>query len=96
MLSPGNYYSYDSHYFYKDLKTLIKDYKKGNYNNSINKNKPYYNYYMYLSNHTKTAYSSINIDEWKKVIYGLLLSLIIGFALGFMISKIIKIYFLFK
>ena len=39
------------------------------------------------------GFSSINIDEWKKVIYGLLLSLIIGFALGFMISKIIKIIF---
>lgn len=64
MLSPGTYYSYDGHYFYKDLKTLIKDYKNGNYNNSINKNKPYYNYYMYLSNHTRTTYSSINIDEY--------------------------------
>ena len=31
---------------------------------SINKNNPYYNYYMYLSNHTKTAYSSTNIDEY--------------------------------
>ena len=64
MLPAGKYYSYDGHYFYKDLKTLVKDYKAGVYNNSVNKNDPYYNYYMYLSNHTKTAYSSTNIDEY--------------------------------
>ena len=63
-LSEGTYYSYDGHYFYKDLKTMIKDYKNGNYNNSVNKNNPYYNYYMYLSNHSKTTYSSLNIDEY--------------------------------
>ena len=64
MLSEGTYYSYDGHYFYKSLETLIKDYKSGNYNNSVNKNNEYYNYYMYLSNHTKTSYSSLNIDEY--------------------------------
>ena len=64
MLGVGTYYSYDGHYFYTNLKTLIKDYKNGNYNNSVNKNNPYYNYYMYLSNHTKTTYSSMNIDEY--------------------------------
>ncbi len=77
MLNAGTYYSYDGHYFYTNLTTLIKDYKNGNYNNSVNKNNPYYNYYMYLSNHTKTAYSSTNIDEYirnnlgyKKNVYG--------------------------
>ena len=64
MLSQGTYYSYDGHYFYTNLTTMIKDYKAGHYNNSVNKNKPYYNYYQYLSNHTKTNYSSINIDEY--------------------------------
>lgn len=64
MLGVGTYYSYDGHYFYKDLKTLIKDHKNNTYDNSVNKNNPYYNYYMYLSNHTKTTYSSINIDEY--------------------------------
>ena len=77
MLSTGTYYSYDGHYFYTNMTTLIKDYKNGNHNNAVNKNKPYYNYYMYLSNHTKTAYSSVNIDEYirnnlgyKENIYG--------------------------
>lgn len=64
MLSPGTYYSYDGKYFYKDRKTMLKDYKNGNYNNAVNKNNEYYNYYMYLSNHTRTSYSSQNIDEY--------------------------------
>lgn len=64
MLNNGTYYSYDGHYFYTNLKTLIKDYKNNNYNNSVNKSNPYYNYYMYLSNHTRTSYSSVNIDEY--------------------------------
>lgn len=64
MLSPGTYYSYDGKYFYKDRKTMLKDYKNGNYNNAVNKNNVYYNYYMYLSNHTRTSYSSQNIDEY--------------------------------
>ena len=54
-LSQGTYYSYDGHYFYKDRLTMLKDYKNGNYNNSVNKNDPYYNYYMFLSNHSKTT-----------------------------------------
>lgn len=64
MLAVGIYYSFDGHYFYKDIKTLVKDYKNNTYNNSVNKNNPYYNYYMYLSNHTKTVYSSKNINEY--------------------------------
>lgn len=63
-LDVGTYYSYDGHYFYTDIKTMLKDYKAGNFNNSVNPNNEYYNYYMYLSNHTRTNYSSINIDEY--------------------------------
>ena len=64
MLSTGTYYSYDGHYFYTDRLTMLKDYKNSNYNNAVNKNQPYYNYYMYLSAHSKTTYSSRNIDEY--------------------------------
>ena len=64
MLSSGTYYSYDGKYFYTDRTTMIKDYKNGNYNNAVNKDNEYYNYYMYLSNHTRTSYSSQNIDEY--------------------------------
>ena len=64
MLDRGTYYSYDGHYFYKNRLTMIKDYKNNTRNNSVNKNNPYYNYYMFLSNHSKTTYSSNNIDEY--------------------------------
>ena len=64
MLNNGMYLSYDGHYFYDNLENMISDYKNNNYNHAVNKNNPYYNYYMYLSNHTKTAYSSVNIDEY--------------------------------
>lgn len=77
MLDAGTYYSYDGHYFYKDLLTMVKDYKNGNYNSSVNKDKPYYNYYQFLPQHTRTTYSSINIDEYvrnnlgyKRDVYG--------------------------
>lgn len=64
MLNTGTYYSFDGHYFYTNLEQLIKDAKNNTVANSANKNNPYYNYYMYLSNHTRTNYSSINIDEY--------------------------------
>ena len=64
MLAEGVYYSYDGHYFYNTIEKLMRDYKNNTYENSVNKDNPYYNYYMYLSNHTRTAYSSINIDEY--------------------------------
>lgn len=63
-LSPGWYYSYDGHYFYSRMEDLMDDYKNNTYAHSVNSNNPYYNYYQYLSNHTKTNYSSINIDEY--------------------------------
>ena len=66
MLNPGTYYSYDGHYFYTDLLVHIKDAKAGSHENSVNKENPYYNYYMYLSNHTKTNYSNVNINEYVK------------------------------
>lgn len=64
MLDPGIYYSYDGHYFYTDMKTLINDYKNNNYNNAVNKDKPYYNYYQYLSFRTKTNYTAENINQY--------------------------------
>lgn len=70
MLNTGTYYSYDGHYFYTDRATMVKDYKAGHFNNSVNKDKEYYNYYMYLSNHTRTNYSSINIDEYFRNVKG--------------------------
>lgn len=64
MLEAGTYYSYDGHYFYKSRHTMIADYKNNTYANSVNPDKPYYNYYQFLPQHTRTTYSSINIDEY--------------------------------
>lgn len=63
MLEQGNYFSYDGNYFYKDRKVMLDDYRNNNYNNANNKI-PYYNYYMYLSTHSKTNYSSTEMDEY--------------------------------
>jgi PiT family inorganic phosphate transporter len=35
-------------------------------------------------------FRGVNIEEWKKVIYGLIISLIAGFIIGFIITKIFK------
>jgi len=64
MLKTGKYYSYDGHYFYTSMKKLIQDYKNGNYNQAVNKNEPYYNYYQYLSFRTRTTYSAENINQY--------------------------------
>ncbi len=69
MLAKGTYYSYDGHYFYKNLKSMLTDYKANTTKNAVNAKEPYYNYYMYLSNHTKTNYSAINIDEYIRKSY---------------------------
>ena len=64
MLNVGTYYSYDGNYFYTDMKLLITDYKNNNYNQSVNKDNPYYNYYQYLSFRTKSNYNADNINQY--------------------------------
>ncbi len=58
------YYSYDGHYFYTDYKTMINDYRKGVYTNSINSTTPYYNYYQYLSHHTTTNLPASTLNQF--------------------------------
>ncbi len=60
----GTYYSYDSKYFYKSRLDMLKDYKTNSHSRAVNSNAPYYNYYLYLPNHSKTSYSSVNIDSY--------------------------------
>ena len=58
-LSTGNkYYSYDGHYFYDDFAKMISDYRSGIYNNAVNADTPYYNYYQYLSFHTTAPFTA--------------------------------------
>ena len=51
------YYSYDGHYFYNDFAKMISDYQNGGYGNAVNAGTPYYNYYQYLSMHTKAPFT---------------------------------------
>ena len=64
MLNPGTYYSYDGHYFYTNMKSMINDYRNNTYANSVNPTNPYYNYYQYLSYRTKTIYNADNINQF--------------------------------
>ena len=51
------YYSYDGHYFYNDFAKMVSDYQNGGYGNAVNAGTPYYNYYQYLSMHTKAPFT---------------------------------------
>lgn len=58
------YYSYDGTYFYTDYFKMIDDYRSNTSTNAINKDKPYINYYQYLSHRTKTIYTFEQINEY--------------------------------
>ena len=58
------YYSFDGNYFYTDLLKMLADYKNGTFENSLNYKTPYYNYYQYLPNHTKSGYTAENLDKY--------------------------------
>lgn len=57
------YYSYDGHYFYTSFSTMIDDYKNNTYKKSINANKPYYNYFQYLSHRTKSNFTANQLNK---------------------------------
>lgn len=61
--SNRRYYSFDGHYFYKDLITMIKDYKANNYNSSINKDNPYFAYFQYAPSRAISNYSAAQFDN---------------------------------
>lgn len=58
------YYSFDGNYFYDDFIKMLDDYKSDSYSNSINSDKPYFNYYMYLPNHSLSSYSASDLDSF--------------------------------
>ena len=60
-----SYYSFDGNYFYTDYKNMIDDYKNNTHSRAINANNPHYAYYLYLSNHSKTAYTA---DDFNQII----------------------------
>ena len=87
MLEVGTYYSFDGNYFYRDYYTMLGDYKSGNRNNSVNKDNPYYNYYMYLPIHSKTTYSASEINNLIRSLYGSSYSYLNGLGYSFYYSQ---------
>lgn len=63
-LNNGNYRSYDFIYFYNDYTSMIDDYREGSSARSVNKDNPYYNYYLYLPHRSKTNYSIDDFDSY--------------------------------
>ena len=59
-----DYYSYDGHYFYDNFKTMSDDYSNNTYENAINYEEPYYNYYMYLPFRSLSNYSYNEINDY--------------------------------
>ena len=58
------YYSYDGHYFYKSFNTMISDYQNSTYENSVNSNEPYYNYYQYLSLRSNAVFTGEQYNDY--------------------------------
>ena len=60
-----NYYSFDGNYFYDNLLSMLDDYKENKVGRAINKDKPFFPYYMYLPNHSMTGYTA---DDFNQII----------------------------
>ena len=58
------YYSYDGHYFYKNLFDMLDDYKKTNTIKAVNYNFPYFNYYQFINFRTKTSYNETDLNSF--------------------------------
>lgn len=69
-LEVSKYYSYDGIYFYKSLDTMLIDYKNNTYDNSVNKDNPYYNYYIYLPHRSRTNYNILDMDVYLRNVLG--------------------------
>lgn len=57
------YLSYDGHYFYNDYETMIKDYQNNVRTNSVNPDKPFYNYFQYLPLRSYSSYTDAELTD---------------------------------
>lgn len=64
------YFSYDGHYFYTDYNKMLDDYRAETRKNSINPDDPYYNYYQFVSNRSKTTFTAQDINNYVKYYLG--------------------------
>ena len=63
-IEENNYKSYDGIYFYNDFISMIDDYKDNSHDKSVNKDKPYYNYYLYLPHRSKSNYDIDDLESY--------------------------------
>ena len=61
-----DYFSGDGHYFYKDVVTMLNDYRNNTRANSVNPKNPHYNYFQFLSYRTKSDITSSDLDGYLK------------------------------
>ena len=64
MQSGKEYYSSDYKYFYESLENLIGDLKSGHNNNSVNANKEFYSYYLYLPFRSNGSFTAKELDAF--------------------------------
>lgn len=57
------YYSFDGNYFYESLTSMLDDYRNNTFDHSINSWGPYYPYYLYVSNHSRTSYTANDFNQ---------------------------------
>lgn len=57
-----NYYSFDGNYFYDDLIKMLDDYKNDSYSKAVNKDNPFFAYYLYLPNRSETSYTADDLN----------------------------------
>lgn len=57
-----NYYSFDGNYFYDDVIKMLDDYKSDSYNKAVNKDNPFFAYYLYLPNRSQTSYTADDLN----------------------------------
>ena len=59
-----NYKSFDGIYFYNSFIDLIDDYRSNTHDKSVNKDNPYYNYYLFLPHRSKTNYEIDDLESY--------------------------------
>lgn len=55
-------YSYDGHYFYSAFSDMADDERNQSHAHALNINKPYYNYYQFLSHRARSSYFAADIN----------------------------------
>ncbi len=60
----ANYKSFDGIYFYANFIDMIDDYRSNTHERSVNKDHPYYNYYLYLPHRSKTNYEIDDLESY--------------------------------